>query len=60
VEKVRELAASTSNAELVLIPEADHFFLGKLDQVRSAISEWLATQFLSGSQTMRKEVSSAG
>jgi len=60
VEKVRELAASTSNAELVLIPEADHFFLGKLDQVRSAISEWLATQFLSRSQTMRKEVSSAG
>jgi alpha/beta superfamily hydrolase len=46
VEEVQALLASTPHSELVLVAEADHFFLGKLDQVRSAISGWLNAQFL--------------
>src|SRR5271170_6808185 len=33
-------------AELVWIPDADHFFAGKLDQVQAAIRNWVQTHFL--------------
>lgn len=33
-------------AELVWIEDADHFFVGKLDQVQSAIRNWVQTHFL--------------
>ena len=32
-------------AELVWIPEADHFFVGKLDQMQSALRAWVSAQF---------------
>jgi alpha/beta superfamily hydrolase len=40
------MAAATPPAKLVLVPEADHFFVGKLDQVQTALSAWLEEQFL--------------
>jgi alpha/beta superfamily hydrolase len=33
-------------AELVWIPDADHFFAGKLDQVQAAIRNWVQAHFL--------------
>jgi len=33
-------------AEMVWIEDADHFFVGKLDQVQSAIRNWVRVQFL--------------
>jgi alpha/beta superfamily hydrolase len=56
VESVRSLVASTTRAELVLVPDADHFFVGKLDQVRSGISEWLLKHFLPAGPGELKEV----
>ena len=32
-------------AELVVIPGADHFFVGKLDQMQSTLSRWLTQHF---------------
>jgi len=32
-------------AELVWIPDADHFFVGKLDQMQSALQEWVSAKF---------------
>jgi len=32
-------------AELVWIPEADHFFVGKLDRMQSALRAWVSAQF---------------
>ena len=34
-------------AQMVWIEDADHFFVGKLDQVQSAIRQWLRAQFFS-------------
>jgi alpha/beta superfamily hydrolase len=46
-EKVAAVIAQAKfPAELVWINEADHFFVGKLDQVRDAISRWVRTSFL--------------
>ena len=42
VEKVRALVASLPGENrLVVVNQADHFFVGKLDQVDRAISEWV-------------------
>jgi alpha/beta superfamily hydrolase len=32
-------------AELVWIPDADHFFVGKLDQMQAALQEWVSAKF---------------
>lgn len=46
IEKLKAvIAAAAEPKEFVPIPEADHFFAGKLDSVRSAILSWLQTQF---------------
>ncbi len=46
-EKVAAVvSAAKSPAELVWIDDADHFFIGKLDQVRDAITGWVRTNFL--------------
>jgi alpha/beta superfamily hydrolase len=43
VAKVRELVASwPGENRLVVVPGADHFFTGKLDQLDCAITDWLA------------------
>lgn len=39
------IAHAAEPKQMVWIPEADHFFAGKLDTVRSAILSWLQTQF---------------
>jgi uncharacterized protein len=43
IGKVRELMASwPGENRLVVVPDADHFFTGKLDQLDRAITDWLA------------------
>lgn len=45
-EKLKSVIDTVSQPlEMVWIPEADHFFAGKLDDVRSAILIWLQTNF---------------
>lgn len=39
------VAAAHPPAEMVWIEGADHFFIGKLDQVQAAIQAWLQTRF---------------
>ncbi len=43
------IATAPEPKQLVWIPNADHFFLGKLDQVQSAIVSWVTRNFLGGS-----------
>ncbi|MGC8549972.1 MAG: alpha/beta hydrolase [Acidobacteriaceae bacterium] len=46
VEKLEKvLAQAAQPSKIVWIPEADHFFAGKLDTVRQAILAWLHTHF---------------
>jgi alpha/beta superfamily hydrolase len=44
------LRAAFANAaepkRLVIVPEADHFFVGKLDLMQSAIEEWVTANFV--------------
>ncbi len=39
------MATAAPPAKLVLVPQADHFFVGKLDQVQAALHAWLHEQF---------------
>jgi alpha/beta superfamily hydrolase len=39
------VASAAPPAELVWIADADHFFAGKLNEMRAAIAAWVATQF---------------
>jgi alpha/beta superfamily hydrolase len=41
------VSAAAPPAEMVWVEEADHFFVGKLDQVQLAIRNWCQTHFLS-------------
>ena len=41
-----EVEAAAPPKQLVWIEEADHFFVGKLDQVQRAIQDWCAANFL--------------
>ena len=41
------VAGAAQPAALVMVPGADHFFAGKLEQVQSALSAWLESNFLS-------------
>ncbi len=43
---LQQLAANTDNAELVIIDGVDHFFAGKLDQMRTATENWIVAQHL--------------
>jgi alpha/beta superfamily hydrolase len=40
------VAAAASPAKLVLVPGADHFFAGKLEQMQLALSGWVETHFV--------------
>ena len=40
------VAGAAPPATLVMVPGADHFFTGKLDQVQQALSTWLEQHFL--------------
>jgi alpha/beta superfamily hydrolase len=45
-EKIEALVASLSGEKrLVVVPDADHFFVGKLDQLDGAITAWLAERY---------------
>jgi len=39
------VASAPQPAELVWIPDADHFFTGRLDEMRAAITTWVDAQF---------------
>jgi hypothetical protein len=40
------VAAAASPATMVLVPGADHFFAGKLEQMQLALSAWIETHFV--------------
>ncbi|MEO6828357.1 MAG: alpha/beta family hydrolase [Acidobacteriaceae bacterium] len=42
------VATAPAPKQLIWIPGADHFFVGKLDQVQSAMVEWVGQTFLRG------------
>lgn len=42
------VATAAEPKRLVWIPGADHFFLGKLDQVQAAMVDWVTQNFLAG------------
>jgi len=43
VDKVKSLVASLPGEnKLVVVEDADHFFVGKLDQVGAAITDWMS------------------
>jgi alpha/beta superfamily hydrolase len=54
VDKVRSLVASLPGEnKLVVVEDADHFFVGKLDQVNQAITAWLTERDPNLSPAMR-------
>ena len=45
VKKVEALIESLPGEKrLVVVPDADHFFVGKLDQLDRAITNWMSDQ----------------
>ena len=44
LERMVDLAASPK--QLVLVENAEHFFVGKLDRMQSAVRSWVETRFL--------------
>ena len=45
-QELRATVASAAEPKtLVLVPEADHFFVGKLEQMQHALHEWLVPRF---------------
>jgi hypothetical protein len=42
---VRIVASAAQPATLVIVPEADHFFAGKLEQMQHALREWFVARF---------------
>jgi uncharacterized protein len=43
----RIVASAAQPATLIIVPDADHFFAGKLEQMQHALHEWLVTNFFS-------------
>jgi alpha/beta superfamily hydrolase len=39
------VASAAQPATLVIVPDADHFFAGKLEQMQHALREWLVSRF---------------
>jgi hypothetical protein len=45
---LRDIVASAADPKtLIVVPEADHFFAGKLEQMQHALREWLVARFFS-------------
>jgi uncharacterized protein len=42
------VASAAQPASLVIVPEADHFFAGKLEELQEALRRWLIAHFFSG------------
>ncbi len=47
---VRIVASAAQPASLVLVPEADHFFAGKLELMQQTLRDWLTSRFFPESQ----------
>ena len=55
VDKLKGLVASLpSENKLVVVEEADHFFVGKLDQVDAAITNWMKREDFGSGKTKLK------
>jgi uncharacterized protein len=50
-ELERIVAFAAEPASLVIVPEADHFFAGKLEQMQDALRRWLIEHFFPGTHT---------
>jgi hypothetical protein len=48
---LRIVASAAQPATLVIVPDADHFFAGKLDEMQHAMREWLVARFFSDTDT---------
>jgi hypothetical protein len=48
-ETLEQIVASAAEPKtLVIVPEADHFFAGKLEQMQQALHEWFVSHFFAG------------
>jgi uncharacterized protein len=48
-ETLQQIVASAAEPKtLVIIPDADHFFAGKLEQMQHALHEWFVSRFFGG------------
>jgi hypothetical protein len=48
-ETLEQIVASAAEPKtLVIVPEADHFFAGKLEQMQHALREWFVSRFFAG------------
>lgn len=48
-ETLEQIVASAAEPKtLVIVPEADHFFAGKLEQMQHALREWFVSRFITG------------
>lgn len=48
---MRIVASAAEPANLVIVPEADHFFAGKLEEMQHALRHWLIARFFPGTDT---------
>jgi uncharacterized protein len=48
---VRIVASAAQPASLVIVPDADHFFAGKLEQMQHALQDWLVARFFPGTDS---------
>jgi alpha/beta superfamily hydrolase len=48
IASVENLVANAPHASLIWVPDGDHFFAGKLDQVRGGITQWIESRFPGG------------
>jgi alpha/beta superfamily hydrolase len=47
----RIVATAAEPASLIIVPEADHFFAGKLEQMQATLERWLISHFFPGADT---------
>jgi uncharacterized protein len=50
-ELIRIVESAAEPASLVIVPEADHFFAGKLEQMQDALRQWLISHFFPGADS---------
>jgi alpha/beta superfamily hydrolase len=51
-ETLQQIVASAAEPKtMVIVPDADHFFAGKLEQMQHAMHEWLVARFFPGADT---------
>jgi uncharacterized protein len=48
-ETLEKIVASAADPKtLVIVPDADHFFAGKLEQMQQALHDWFLSHFFTG------------